>query len=142
MNRPASIVNFERLYLGSLALGAIGIVINWSTMQAQIAMDPNSSILPSWFLPATLAISFAISLTLWYFAARRGAVVAKWIIVVFFAIGLLGIPAALTTPGPIIMKFLTGVNFILQVLAIWMLFKPDAKQWFAGTWSDGKDIFS
>jgi hypothetical protein len=142
MDRPASIVSFERLYLGSIALGAVGTIMNWSTMTAQIAADPNSALLPSWFMPVVLVISFAISLALWYFTARRGAVVAKWILVVFFVIGLLGIPAVISTPGPILIKFLTGVNFVLQALAVWMLFKPDSKQWFAGKWSDGKDIFS
>ncbi len=142
MDRPASIVSFERLYLASLAIGAIGTAINWSTMQAQIAADPNSAMLPSWFMPVTLFVSFSISLALWYFAARRGAVVAKWILVVLFGFGVIGILMTIFAPGPILMKFITGVNFVLQGLSVWMLFKPDANQWFAGEWSDKKDIFN
>ncbi len=142
MDRPASIISFERLYLGSLALGAVSTAMNWSTMQAQIAADPSSAILPSWFLPVTLTVGFLIPIILWYFAARRGAVVAKWIIVVLFAIGLLSIPSLFIVPNPILIKLLSGVNFVLQAIAVWMLFKPDAKQWFAGDWTDKKDIFN
>ena len=37
----------------------------------------------------SIVVGAVISLLLWYFVARQAAVVAKWIVVVFFAIGLL-----------------------------------------------------
>jgi hypothetical protein len=73
MERPQSIVWFERLYLGAMAIGILNSIVNWSAMQERIAATPNSAMLPSWFVPATMAIGLLITLVLWYFVARRGA---------------------------------------------------------------------
>ncbi len=130
--RPQSIINFERLYLGSMVLGLIATAINWSAIQAQVTATPGAALLPSWFLPASLVAGYAINLLLWYFIARRGAVVAKWILVIFFGIGLLYLPGIVSGKLPAMQLVPALINTALQAAAVWMLFRPDTKPWFAG----------
>lgn len=146
MERPQSIATFERCYLGAVALGLVNNALNWNNMQEQMAATPNSELLPVWFLPATIGFGVLIALLLWYFVARRASVVAKWIVVVFFAIGLLGLPGIINgvTTGLVapLMGILALVALTLQTMAVWMLFRPDAKLWFAGQDTGLTDTFS
>lgn len=136
MPRPVSIVWFERCYLGALVIGLLNAVLRWPEMMAAAANQPNADQLGASFVPTVLIVSllagFGISLLLWYFAARRGAVVAKWIITIFFVIGLLSIGFSVVTGS-----FPTGIGGViavvvevLQAIAVWQLFRPDAEAWF------------
>ncbi len=144
MERPQSIVWFERCYLAALLLGAINTALQWQTIQERIAANPASAVVGSWFMPATLAISWGITLLLWYFTARRASNVTRWIIAVFFAIGVLSVIGTLVTgqypPG--LAGIVGTVAFGLQAVAVWMLFRPDAKPWFAGQPTNLTDTFS
>ena len=131
MDRPQSIVWFERLYLGGVAIGLANTLINWSSMQEQIAATPNSEMLPDWFFGVTMALGIGINLLLWYFVARRGSVVAKWIVTIFFALGLIGILRTLgsdmAAPGTTAIAIAV---LVVQAGAVFMLFRPDTKAWF------------
>lgn len=129
--RPTSIIQFERFYLGALAVGLVGNVLNWDNATALLQADPNAAVLGTGFLFISVAIGLAISLLLWFLAARKAVGVAKWIIVVFFAIGLISVPFSLgQLSGLAIVTSL--VSMALQAAAVYMLFRPDAKKWFAG----------
>lgn len=137
MQRPQSILWFERTYLGSVALGLLNSALNWSLVEEQLAATPNSALLPSWFVPVTMAISIGINLLLWYFIARRGSVVAKWILVVLFAIGILGVVSmAVGGTTPPTFNVVAVIALVLQVVAVVMLFRPDTKPWFGGNKQD------
>ena len=137
-NRPQSIVNFERCYLGAFVLGLVNTALAWSATSAAFAGSPQAAMMGSWFLTATTLIGFAITLALWYFIARKGSAVAKWIAVVFMVLGLIGVAITLLTG-----TFPAGVSgtigiitTMLQVIAVTFLFKPDAKIWFGETTGD------
>jgi drug/metabolite transporter (DMT)-like permease len=132
MQRPQSIVNFERCYLGSVALGLIATALNWSHMQSLVAVQQSTAMVGRWYAPTLIVVSLIINLLLWYFAARRGSVVAKWIVVVLFAFACLGIVTgfAMHTNPPGIAGVISVVVFVLEAIAVWLLFKPDAKAWF------------
>jgi len=146
MQRPPSIITFERCYLGAVALGLANNALNWTNLQEQMAATPNSQLLPDWFLPATIGLGLVITLLLWYFVARRASVVAKWILVAFFAIGLVGVPGIISGISTGLISPLLAVTglitFTLNAIAVWMLFRPDAKLWFAGQQSGLTDTFS
>jgi hypothetical protein len=146
MERPQSIITFERCYLGAVALGLASNALNWTNMQEQMAATPNSQLLPDWFLPATIGVGIVITLLLWYFVARRASAVAKWILVFFFALGLLGLPGMITgvTTGLIapLMAIVALATLGLNAFAVWMLFQPDAKLWFASQPTTLTDTFS
>jgi hypothetical protein len=137
MGRPQSIIGFERCFLGGIAVGLINSAMSWSAIQSQLDRTPGADLLPGGFMIGTIAVGLIINLLLWYFAARRRAVVAKWIIVAFFGLGLLGIVrvvfSGIVAPT---MNVFAVVGLILQAIAVWMLFRPDAKAWFAGRRDD------
>ena len=131
-NRPAAIVKFERLYLAAFVLGLANTALSWSAalQKMRAAATPGNGI---WYLLASTLVGFAITLSLWYFIARKGSVIAKWIAVAFLALGIFGLVAAAvnglypTGIGGIIGVVTTG----LQFAAIAFLFTPEAKPWFA-----------
>ena len=137
--RPVSIVNFERCYLGAFVLGLANTALNWSATRATYDASPQAEMLGSWFLPVTALIGFGITLALWYFIARKGSTVAKWIATVFLVLGLIGAVFALlmrTYPGGA--NGIIGiVTTVLQVVAIAFLFRPDTKVWFGETRNEG-----
>lgn len=143
MERPQSILWFERAYLGSVALGLLNSALNWSQVQEQLAMTQNSALLPSWFVPATMMISLVINALMWFFIARRGSTVAKWIFVVLFAIGILGV-VSMVAGGTIPPTFniVAVIALVLQVIAVVMLFRPDTKSWFGSDKPDLNNTFS
>lgn len=131
MDRPQSIIWFERLYLGGVMLGLMNTAINWPTVQAQVAAQPNAGLLPAWFPYATVAIGIGINLILWHFVAQRGAVVAKWILTVLFALGALSMAWMFATGMvPPTVNIVSIIVVLLHAAAVFMLFRPDTRPWF------------
>ncbi|SOB87361.1 hypothetical protein SAMN06297144_2491 [Sphingomonas guangdongensis] len=129
--RPRSIVLFERLYLGAWALGLINTGLNWSQTMRQFSAGGAVAVSPV-LLYASTAIGLLIPLVLWFFITRRASLVAKWVLVVLFAIGLGSI--ALATLDGRLPSGLAGIvavtATVLQAVAIGCLFQPDAREWF------------
>ena len=132
MQRPPSIINFERLYLGALALGLVNTVLTWSTYLRVPAVIQAQAAIGDWYLPTVTAIGFIIPLIFWYLAARRASVVAKWFTTVFFGFSLLGvlIGVGMGSYPSSLAAVLSVVAVVLNAVAVWMLFKSDAKTWF------------
>jgi hypothetical protein len=142
MQRPASINTFERLYLAGLALSLVGWIVDWPLMQARLAANPQFAQF-GWMPAVMMVLSITVSLLLWYFAARRGSVVAKWIVVVFAAVVallfLINLPAALGGATGAASLVLSVATTGLRVAAAAMLFRADARAWF-GEDVDGDDV--
>ncbi len=134
MTKPPSIARFEQLYWASVIIGLVNTALNWTTANATLAANPVTANY-TWMLPVGQAISLGIAVLLWFFIVRRPSVVAKWVQVVFAAIGAIGLLYVLsmlamgrTAFG---MSQVVGIVInILYVAAAVMLFKPDAKLWF------------
>ena len=133
--RPASIVWFERFFLASLVSGLLSTMINWSAISAaaQAARGAPGLVTSPIFMIVIMAISLGFSLLFWYFIARRGSKIAKWILVVFFVIGLLSLPGVLRNPlygtGMVAMAM---INYLLQFAAVVCTFRADTRDWFNG----------
>ena len=141
--RPISIVNFERCYLGALAVGLVNSLVSLPIMMRTPQVAQAMATFGPGFLYGTVALGIVVSLLLWYFAARRASVVAKWIIVVFFAFGVLGLLRNLTSGFPTPVAGVLGiVAFVLQAVAVYLLFRPDAVAWFRGGGPDLEDTFA
>jgi hypothetical protein len=143
--RPTSIINFERFYLGAMALGLVNSAMTWSqTQELMNSPEVAAAGLGSGFLFTTMAIGLIIPLLLWYFIARRGSNIAKWILVVLFGIGLLGFLASLANPlMPGGLSMVLGIAGIaIQGYAVYMLFRPDAVAWLTGAGPVDPDAFN
>ncbi|WP_010164044.1 hypothetical protein [Sphingomonas sp. PAMC 26617] len=136
MERPVSIIWFERCYLGATAVGLVNTALSWNSSLQRMAENPGAAQFGPAFggniLLFGTAIAIVLTLTLWYFTARRRSVVTKWIITAFFGLGVLGIVTSLRTgtTQPGIGGVLMIVAFVLNALAVWQLFRPDAALWF------------
>lgn len=139
--RPASIVNFERLYLGSLIVWVADKIVFWSVTQAAVLRNPQVAANPQLaglLGPITLVVTLiyaGVSVALLYAVARRGSVAAKWIVVVTEAIGALfalGPLARLasgnaTNTGDAVLSL---VATVMAVAATVFLFRRDTVAWF------------
>ena len=89
-----------------------------------LEMDPTGLVI------ASNAIGVAVSLLLWFLVARMRQGWVKWILVVFLLIQAVSIPGALTA-GVGTLSITMMVVVLLKAIAIWFLFRPEAKAWFA-----------
>ena len=132
--RPKSIVNFERLVLLYLAIGLLHAYLVWD--QTMASLQGQGAALGSGTVMTIQAIVIALYLLLVWFNSRKGSPVAKWIYVVIsglsLIIGLFGIQETVSLGTlPLILSI---IQYVLIVVTIWLLFRPDAKAWF----SDGR----
>jgi hypothetical protein len=127
--RPASIVNFERVVLLSLAIGVLNTFLNLDEMTASIAAQGFGS----GFVIGVQAATIAVILLLVYFISRKGSPVAKWIYVVLSVLGLISGLAGMsqTLEMGTVPVILSVAALILSVISLWLLFRPDSKAWFA-----------
>ena len=132
--RPTSIVWFERLCL---------IFMVSSEIYSRIHLAPSSNLSGATSGTGLFIIKQisgpVILLLLLFFAARRGSNIAKWIWVVLIGFSLAGwvlvvllgfasvVAASMTSAA----KGILLVNIVSQIASIIMLFRPDAKAWFA-----------
>ena len=133
--RPNSIIMFERLFLASLALSAIASVISYDAVLAELNRDPAMEQLGlgGGFVVGMLALGMAIYLLLWFLIARKASTVAKWILVVFVALGLVSFAASLTASFTLdFSSLLALVTYALEVAAVSCLFRSDAVAWLGG----------
>jgi len=131
--RPQSIIMFERLFLASLALGVLGFLLSYQQVADVAANDTGMRQLGlgTGFLIGVVAISYAVYLLLWYLIAHRASNAAKWILVVFTALGILLALPGLAGPWTSTLV-LSVVVYALGILAVIHLFRPDAKAWLDG----------
>lgn len=138
--RPQSIVRFEQAYLGATLLWLVNIALGWKTRLGALNANPAfagnpqmAQIAETMMIGTTLAM-LALWLLLWYFTARRASEVAKWVVTVLFGLSVIGLPFTLMSfpvVGALSVVLSLG-TFALTAWAVWLLFRPDARTWFAG----------
>ena len=133
--RPKSIVYYEYAYLGSVLLGIVVTAMTWSTNEQTEEVEKIRAMLGASFLPILYVFIYTLSLALWYFTARVPNTVAKWIVVGWFGLSIVGFAMALGAgnvpndlPG-----LIAVVALVLNAVAVYLLFRPDARAWFGQT---------
>jgi hypothetical protein len=136
--RPESIRRFDMFYLGSVALSVVDFVLEHDAVMAQTEAQSRAAqvSLGAGFVNGGFAVWTALMVLLWFFAAHRRSNVAKWIIVLLAVIGLWGLPA-LVTGSFTTAKIVSLLSFMLSWVAVYFLFRADAKAWFGKSESDG-----
>jgi hypothetical protein len=139
--RPASIVNFDRLYLVGIVLGLVNSLMSVGQLQARISADPALRSLGSGqgLIFGLIALSLAIPLLLWFLIAHRRSMIAKWLLVAYTALAIINLLPTLRHLG-----MGGGLGILanlaieaLRVVALSFLFRPDAKAWLGGGGSAG-----
>lgn len=130
--RPNSIVQFDWIYLAIIALGLVGVALTWDEVTASVQVQQTVARFGMGMIYVPIVIGVLIQLALWYFIARRGSVVAKWIFVILTGLGALWAVFGLATrgaPNPAA-GVVDVASIVLQVIAIVLLFRPDTRPWF------------
>jgi hypothetical protein len=136
MIRPTSIIQFERFYLAAIGVDVVNTILSWTAREERALLEPQ--MLGDATLPVMTAVGFGIALLLWFFIARQGSGIAKWVLAVFVTVALAwtlyAIPTGRYSMG---LSGLLGLfSTVLQAYSVWMLFRPDARPWFGA----GKEI--
>jgi hypothetical protein len=124
--RPATIVAFERLNIGSFLLGLLNAFINWDylvQLGAAAGLGTGFAV-----LDIVASGAFVIGLTL--LVSRKRSKVAMWIMIVMYGVGgiiMLLVPSVWA--GPITKVIITVVSSVAQLLALGLLFTPSGRQW-------------
>ena len=128
--RPKSIVLFERVLLAALAIDLVNNLMNWSMISERLT--------DSWIPPSSVMVlgvallPVIVGLIFWYFITRRRSRVAKWLMTLFVAIGVMGFVMTLMQAGdealsPLVI--LAGISEAMKVFAVSRLFTREAKEW-------------
>ncbi len=132
--RPPSIVNFTRVVLLSLAIGILATWLSWAKVEEAVA----ASGMGTGAILGIQGVTIALYLVLIWFIYAHGSPVAKWIYVVLsvlgLVVGLIGFGQTLsygTVPA-----ILAAIQYILSIISLWLLFRPDSKAWFSEGRSD------
>ena len=141
MSRPPSIILFERLYLGSIALYILNAALFWTQNRALVAAMPqlraNAQLasLVGAIIVGSLVVTLLLSLLFWWLVAKQRSEAGKWAVVVTEVIGALlaVLPLIRLVQGatPNVVGAVLGLAS--TALAIWaatLLFRPDAQPWF------------
>jgi hypothetical protein len=142
--RPQSIIRFDQFYLGALALGIVNFALGYDAALAQMEADPAAAELgmagPG-FMFGVFGFSMAISLLLWWLTSRRASNGARWVLAVLGVIGVISIPFSLGQMA-LHQQVVTVIVTLVQIGALWFLFRPDANAWFRhGTKGMDPDVF-
>jgi hypothetical protein len=127
--RPRSIIWFAWSQYSIFGLGFVKSILTFDHQREAAAAGGRGPAFIVFVALLTFAILFFI---VWMIAYRRSNA-AKWIFLGLNALGLLSLlwfRQAYAQEGEISFA-ITLVQSALQVFSIWMLFHPDARDWFA-----------
>jgi len=137
MLRPKSIRWFDRLYFAHLACNLISRVFHLLLpLQQSVTHHVTLAIRIGAFV-----VVYGISLLIWFFISRRGSSFAKWSWMCMMLLGLVLLPRSVARIEHEMLSSLrltiVAVGWLLSSSATVMLFRPDARAWFA---AKGKPI--
>ena len=133
--QPKSIQRFDLAFLASMVVYAVSFFLGYDDTVAltreQYAKG-GLDVDPSMWIAALFGVVVAVYVLLWWLISLKRNNIAKWIFTIFFAVGLVLAVVALATgsAGPLtIAAILSLVSTALSGVAVFFLFRPDAKAW-------------
>jgi hypothetical protein len=126
---------FELFYLGSVLVGAVNTAMTWAETSASAEAAQVRQMLGQWFLPLSTVFLYTLWLLLWYFTARQGSNLARWAVVVFYGLALIGFVSSLVmgaAPAALPLA-LSAVSLAFTTVAVVFLFQRDSTAWFGAS---------
>jgi hypothetical protein len=124
MMMPKTVAWFERLAYATIALSAMAIPTNWAHIGPYYEKSPVGVIFS--IMVPTLGLPI---LGVWLIARKRQNW-ARWLFLVYAALGVLGWARSGELGFPVTFRALTFVAQLLRCIAVALLFTPSAKPWF------------
>jgi glucan phosphoethanolaminetransferase (alkaline phosphatase superfamily) len=125
--RPKTVLVFEGLLLGTLALGWLQLALTWNEQMLRFAATSIKN--PA---PVVLAISIIIAalfVLLILLVSRRRSKVAMWILLALFVIGIPGFFRVLTNVSLVGYMPLAVIQIVGQLIGYAMLATPSTRAW-------------
>ncbi|WP_379548535.1 hypothetical protein ACFCW2_05035 [Qipengyuania sp. DSG2-2] len=131
--KPDSIRKFDILYWASVLVGIGGALLVWDESVALVNAEMAASGIEDMGAAAmigSLAFSLLISGVLWMLISVMRVEVVKWVLAIFLAWGAISLVMQMAvTP---LTSMITGIaSTVFSLAALYFLFQPDAKEWFA-----------
>ena len=124
-NAPPDIVWFERLWIATLALSVFITIMMFDWSMSRVGRN-GAALLTS--------ARFAGSFLLMLWCTRRKSNFARWVIAIPFSLTIVAYDAVrlpqMMERDPVL--WFVVVRLVLMFLAIYMLFTPRSRAWFAG----------
>lgn len=138
--RPNSVLWFERIYGLSIFVSVVDLVFQWDSLFDDNEFDADVYRIFVATTVLAMVIIFAIELLLWFYTAHRASKIAMWILISISVASLTSWAVDYTGYEGIELVFYVASQ-ILAFVALALLFRPDARAWFAskGAISLGKD---
>ncbi len=99
-----------------------------------LAANAQTAVAAPWVQSLTIAIVLLYTTAMWFLVARRGSVVAKWVVVVLTGLAVLRlfsfIVSLMHPHAPVMSSVVFIIATLLSVAAVVLLFRPDARTWF------------
>lgn len=129
---PPSIRAFRLVYGAVVLLTAVNILLSWPAIAANLARNPALGAGGRMVVFATVLVGLAIPALIWWFAGWRRSRIARLVLVVVVAAAVIFFlrPVA-TAPVVNLAMAVSLAGLALQLAALWLLFRPDARAWFA-----------
>ncbi len=137
--KPESIRKFDWLYWASVVVGLSGLVVGWDTINAQVstelAANGNAQLGEDFAVGALVIgaiVGAAISIALWLLISVLRIEFVKWVLIAMVLWTVITMPGGIELAGGFGLMHVPAVlSTLLTIVAIWFLFRPDAKAWFA-----------
>lgn len=127
--KPQSINLFNITFWIATAGSILSTAIYWGEITAVIEEDPNVAAFVFGGFVVGLVYAFAIPIALWALIMFKASNIARWIYAV-----LTGLDAVFTLFGmfdvSVLEAVMAAVLTAISIVAVVMLFRPDAAEWF------------
>jgi len=120
--RPQTIVNFERIVFATLILGLLQSYLGW---------ERSAQMTSAGFVITVQAVTVGLIAGLTLLVAHRRSRVAKWIMIVLFALGLPVFFKTISHGAPLSSVWITVLQTGGQLIAYSLLFSDSARYWFS-----------
>ena len=127
--KPPSIKKFDYLFLGSLAVNLFIFILTYDDILAMA--QKKISEYGATALTAGVIFSLIVNLALWFLLSRQRIEAIKWVLAAFAAYTVGSILANLASGEYLGSQLLGLIPSVMSIAAIYFLFQPDAKAWFA-----------
>lgn len=130
---PPSIRRFRLVYGLVVLLSAINVVLIWPTLNASVARNPALGGAGPAVQMTVVLIGLAIPALIWWFAGFRRSRIARVALILIVGVAVFSLLRALAV-GQLVLDTVGSmrlVALVLQVLALVLLFRPDARLWFS-----------
>ena len=131
MQKPVSIRKFDLFYLGAVALGVVNTLLNFSMLESSATeqVGPDLAQHASSIAIGSVVLSTLFSLLFWFLISKLRIEFIKWLLLLFLAWSAVALPTMLAE-GFGLPEIVALASVVLQTVAVWYLFRPDAKAWF------------